>query len=275
VRENLVARAAVYQSVGRPNLNQYAGGITLPNTENPASNSNRIVVNNAGIKAWTARTANARLEYYFRGVGQISVGGFLRNYENFFQAVTFQPPADFFELYGIDPAVYGDYDVATQRNIPGTVKTSGVDFSYKQALTRLPHWARGVQVFANASAQRVTGEAAENFSGYVPRVYSWGVSLTRPKFNLRANWNYRGRLRDGPGLASDPQSYTWQGKKMNLDLQGEFFIRRGLALFANLRNVGNATEDFEIYGPATPAHAQFRSRQDFGSLWTVGLKGSF
>ena len=275
VRENLVARAAVYQSVGRPDLNQYAGGVTLPDTESPASNSNRIVVNNAGIKAWTARTANARLEYYFQGVGQISVGGFLRNYENFFQPVTFRPPAGFFEVYGIDPSVYGAYDVATQRNIPGTVKTSGVDFSYKQALTRLPPWARGVQVFANASAQRVTGEAAENFAGYVPRVYSWGVSLTRPKFNVRANWNYRGRLRSGPGLASDPQSYTWQGKKMNLDLQGEYFIRRDLALFANLRNVSNATEDFEIHGPATPAHAQFRSRQDFGSLWTFGLKGSF
>jgi MYXO-CTERM domain-containing protein len=29
---------------------------------------------------------------------------------------------------------------------------SGVDFSYKQALTFLPSWARGVQVYANASA---------------------------------------------------------------------------------------------------------------------------
>ncbi len=275
VRDNLVARAAVYQSVGRPNLNQYAGGISLPDTENPASTANRIVVNNAGIKAWSARTVNARLEYYFQGVGQISVGGFRRDYENFFEAVTFRPPGDFFELYGIDPSVYGGYDVATQRNIPGTVKTSGVDFSYKQALTRLPNWARGVQVFANASAQRVTGEAAENFSGYVPRVYSWGVSLTRQKFNVRANWNYRGRQRDGTGLASDPQSYVWLGKKMNLDLQGEYFIRRGFALFANLRNVNDATEDVAIYGPATPAHARFRSRQDFGSLWTVGLKGSF
>ena len=275
VRENLVARVAVYQSVGRPNLNQYAGGITLPDTESPASNTNRIVVNNAGIKAWTARTVNARLEYYFQGVGQVSIGGFRRDYENFFEAVTFRAPTDFFDLYGIDPSVYGGYDVATQRNIPGTVKTSGLDFSYKQALTRLPHWARGVQVFANASAQRVTGEAAENFAGYVPRVYSWGVSLTRQKFNVRANWNYRGRQRDGAGLASDPQSYTWLGKKLNLDLQGEYFIRRGLALFANLRNVNDATEDVEITGPATPAHAQFRSRQDFGSLWTVGVKGSF
>jgi len=139
----------------------------------------------------------------------------------------------------------------------------------------LPRWGRGVQVFANASALRATGDATSNFNGFVPRVYNWGVSLTRQKFNLRANWNYRGRQRTGAGAAFDPQSYTWQSKKLNLDLQGEYFLRRGFALFANLRNVNDATEDFEITGPLTPAHAQFRSRQDFGSLWTVGLKGSF
>ena len=92
---------------------------------------------------------------------------------------------------------------------------------------------------------------------------------------LRANWNYRGRQRTGGGLATDPQSFTWNSKKLNLDLQGEYFLRRGFALFANLRNVNDATEDVEITGPLTPAHAQFRSRQDFGSLWTIGFKGNF
>ena len=52
-------------------------------------------------------------------------------------------------------------------------------FNYKQALTFLPHWARGVQVFANASAQRATGPRSANFAGYVPRSGSWGISLTR------------------------------------------------------------------------------------------------
>ncbi len=275
VRENLVARAAVYQSIGRPNLNVYAGGLTLPDTELPPSATNRIAVNNAGIKAWTAKTVNARLEYYFQGVGQISIGGFRRDYENFFQTVTFSPPADFFELFGVDPAVYGGYPVATQRNLTEIVKTSGVDFSYKQVLTGLPNWARGVQVFANASAQRVTGAASSNFYGYVPRTYSWGTSLTRQKFNLRANWNYRGRQRTGAGLATDPQSFFWTSKRLNVDLGGEYYFRRGFAVFANLRNVTNALEDIEVTGPLTPPHAQLRSRQDFGSLWTFGLKGSF
>src|SRR5438874_686654 len=83
LRENLIARAACYYSVGRPDYNQYAGGLTLPDTESSPSPSNRIVVNNVGIKAWSAKSANVRLEYYFQGVGQISVGAFRRDISNF------------------------------------------------------------------------------------------------------------------------------------------------------------------------------------------------
>src|SRR5207248_2155131 len=62
--ENLIARAAYYQTVGRPDFNQYAGGLTLPNTEqfNP---NDRITVNNVSIKAWQAETYMMRFEYYF------------------------------------------------------------------------------------------------------------------------------------------------------------------------------------------------------------------
>ncbi len=278
LRENLIARAGVYGSVGRPDFNQYAGGITLPDTESPAGPGNRIIVNNAGIKAWSARTVNVRLEYYFEGVGQISVGAFRRDYENFFTPVALPATPQLLEFYGVDPALYAGYDVATQVNLPGTLRTSGVDISYKQSLTFLPHWARGVQAFANASAQRATGVAANNFAGYVPRTYNWGLSLTREKYHLRANWAYRGRQRIGevaPGASIEPGTYNWGSKKLTLDLQGEYSLFRSVALFVNLRNVNDGTEDLEIAGPSTPPHAQFRSRQDFGSLWTIGLKGSF
>jgi hypothetical protein len=63
-------------------------------------------------------------------------------------------------------------------------------------------------------------------------------------------------------------------ENLALDLQGEYHLTKFVTVFANLRNVNHATADFEIAGPITPPHAQFRSRQDFGSRWTVGLKGS-
>ncbi len=63
-------RGSAYQLGGRPGVDQYAGGLTLPDTELPSNAiSNRISVNNAGIKAWTARTTKIRFENYFEKFG--------------------------------------------------------------------------------------------------------------------------------------------------------------------------------------------------------------
>ncbi len=278
VRDNLIARASYYHSVGRPNFSQYSGGVTLPDTSNPPTAANRISVNNAGIKAWSARTVNLRLERYFEGVGQISVGAFRRQIENFFGSTVFRPTPEFLALYGLDPAEFGTYDVATNHNVEGTVRTEGLDFNYKQALTFLPPWARGVQVFANASAQRVTGDDTVSFAGFVPRSGSWGVSLTRPKYNVRVNWNYRGRSRNnliGAGNSIEPGTFNWTSKRLYVDVVGEYTLWKRTAFFFNFRNIGDATEDVKIYGPNTPAVARFRTRIDYASLWTLGLKGTW
>ncbi len=278
LRENLIVRAAHSTSIGRPDFNQYAGGTTLPNTENPPAANNRITVNNPGIKAWSARTTSARLEYYFEGVGQVSVGAFQRDFKNFFGGTVFNATPEFLALNGLDPAIYDAYDVSTQQNIQSAVKMTGLDVNYRQALTFLPSWARGLQVFANATAQRATGDATANFSGYVPRVGNWGISLTREKFSVRTNWNYRGRQRLGAvanGLSIEPGTYSWGSKRLAVDVLGECFFLKRFAVFANLRNSTDATVDTKIFGPSTPAHANFSRRIDYASLWTFGVKGTF
>jgi iron complex outermembrane receptor protein len=280
LRENLVARAAHYYSIGRPDLVQYVNGITLPDTSLPPAQGNRITVANAGIKPWKARTTNLRLEYYFGGVGQISFGAFRRDFENAFGGGLLRATPEFLALYGLDEASYGGYDVSTQVNVDGVVRMTGVDFNYKQVLTFLPHWARGLQVFANGSAQRAKGPSLGSFagSGYVPRSGSWGVSLTRDRYNVRANWNYRGRNRQdlvAAGRSIQPDTYNWGRARLYTDVLGECHIRKNLSLFANLRNIGAVDQNLEIYGPSTPPVARLRSRLDSGSLWTFGLKGTF
>jgi TonB-dependent receptor len=276
VRENLIARAAYYTSVGRPNFAQYVNGVSLPDPET-APSSATITVNNAGIKAWSARTEKVRLEYYFAGVGQVSVGAFRRDFKNFFGSTTFGATPEFLALYDIDPATYGRFNVSTQYNLPGQVRMTGCEFDYKQALTFLPHWARGVQVFANATAIRATGDDNANFAGYVPRSYNWGVSLARPSFSLRANWNYRGLARGAPvtGRSIAGDTFNWTSKLLFIDVQGEYVLRKGLAVFAALRNITDTPNDTKIYGSATPLVARFRQRNYYDSLWSFGLKGSF
>jgi TonB-dependent receptor len=276
-RENLILRGAIYQSLGRPSYNQYYAGTTLPDTESPPSPTNRISVNNPGIKAWSANTSRFSLEHYFAGVGQVSVAVFRRDFRNFFGSTVMRVTPELLQQLELDPGLYGAYDIATNYNLATRVRSQGVDLSYKQALTFLPRWARGVQAFANVSAQRMIGDAAANFQGYIPRTYNWGASLTRERFNVRANWNYRGRQRAGAvtGSGIEPGVFNWWAKRLYLDVYGEIKLARHFALFASLRNVGDATEDLKIFGPNTPAYATFRQREDFASLWTLGLKATF
>jgi hypothetical protein len=154
----------------------------------------------------------------------------------------------------------------------------GLEFDYKQALTFLPNWARGVQAFANATATRATGDGVANMAGWTPRLFNWGVSLTRPKYNLRVNWNYASRRRAGlvaVGRSIEPNTYDWRSKKLNIDVSGEYWLSKRVALFGNLRNINDALDDIERAGPSTPAGAQLRQRNDYGSLWTFGIKGVF
>jgi iron complex outermembrane receptor protein len=282
LRENLILRGAWYWSVGRPDFNQYAGGATLPDltvTPDPNSAAGRITVNNVGIKPWKAETFKLRLEHYFERVGQLSVGGFQRSYTNFWQTQRVASDPAFLELYGIDPGVYGAYEFYTQANQPGTYTLTGWEIDYRQALTFFPGWARGVQVFANSTVIHESGAVLGStaFAGFVPRVASWGISLTRPKFNLRLHWNYRGRQRLNvvANAGTEPGTYRYATPRLYTDVLGEYRLSPRLALFMNLRNVTDVTEDYETYGPNTPAYARLRNRTDFHSLWTFGLKGGF
>ena len=278
VNENLIARAGYYWSVGRPDFNQYGGNVSLPNTESPNGPNNLITLNNAGIKAWTARTTKVAMEYYFEPAGLVSVSAFQRDFENLFGSTVVRATPELLALYGLNPVTYGDYDVNTQRNITTPVRSTGMSLNYKQALTFLPEWARGVRVFGNVSAQRVTGDVTGSFNGYTPRLANWGVSLSRPKFTAKLNWNYTGLKRLGPvaaGRSIEANTYNWSSKRLVIDFNAEHFLTKRLTLFCSLSNLLDDPVDNKIYGPSTPDYAKFRQRQNYGSLWTFGLKGLF
>jgi len=277
LRGNLTARFAYYQSVGRPDFNQYAGGLTLPDTSLPVTTATVISVNIPAIKAWSAESYKFRLEYYFERVGTINIGAFRRDFKNLFGSVRFPATPEFLSFYDLDPDEYGVYEVTTNHNLSSKVRMTGLEFDYKQALTFLPQWARGVQVFANASALRATGDGAANFAGYIPRSGSWGWSLTRPKYVMRMNWNYRGAQRRGiiaVGRSIEANTCNRGSKRLYLDVTLDYKLSSRFTLFGSMRNINDQTEDSKIYGPNTPDYAKFRQRVDYGSAWTFGLRGS-
>jgi hypothetical protein len=129
---------------------------------------------------------------------------------------------------------------------------------------------------ANFSSQRAKN-SFDFFQDMNPFTVNWGLSLTRPKFNVRINENYRGTQRRAAvtGRGIEPGTYNYRPKRLYIDVSGEYYLRRGLGVFLAIRNIGSATEDTKIYGPNTPRYARFRQRDDYASLWTVGVKGTF
>jgi hypothetical protein len=77
------------------------------------------------------------------------------------------------------------------------------------------------------------------------------------------------------GRSIEPGTYNWGSKKSYIDLTGEYSLTRRFSLFANMRNINDPTDDVEIHGPTTPAAAHLSARVEFGSLWTLGVKGTF
>ena len=276
LRENLIARAAIYTSVGRPAYAQYAGGIMLPDESLGAVPGNPIRVSNVAIKPWSAETLKVSLEYYFQRVGLLSVGAFRRDFKNFFGGTVFTATPEFLALYELDDQFAG-YDVVTQYNVPETVRMEGYNVSYKQALTFLPQWARGVQFFANGAAQRATGVEVDNFSGMIPKTAAAGLSLTRAGYSVKVNWTYKSRHRRAPisGASIPPGTYVFGASRHFIDLIGEYRLTRHFALFGNIRNLLDTPEDFERDGPGIPDVAKFRQSDRSGALCILGLKGTF
>jgi hypothetical protein len=203
---------------------------------------------------------------------------FRRNYTNFFGTTVFASTPEFLALYGLDPNEYGPYEVSTQYNLPDSVRTEGYDISYKQALTFLPPWARGIQVFGNWSVRKTkaTNLGALGFND-IPHSGSWGVSLTRPRFNVRLNVSLRAAQRLGAvtGASIEPETYNYTPARNTVDVLGEYTVWKRFAVFANLRNLGDVPNEGSTVGPSTPTHARLRLRERYGSLWTFGVKGTF
>ena len=114
-------------------------------------------------------------------------------------------------------------------------------------------------------------------STFFPLTGSFGVSLSRPGYGLKANWNYRSRIRQAAvtGRGIEPGTFNYDGERLYLDLSGEYFLSRRIGFFAGFRNVTNVNDNAYVYGPNTPAYARFNQRNDYSAAWTFGVKGTF
>lgn len=273
VTERLLVRSSFATTMTRPQASTVVPSTTVTDPGSTAIPT--ITVSNPGLKPWTAKNYDVAVEYYFEKPGLISLGAFRKDIRDFFGSVSVPATRELLAEYGFDES-YLNYTIATRDNV-SRARVSGLEFDYRQTITGLPEWARGLAVFANGTALRVEGDARADFSGFINRSGNWGLSLSRPRFTAKLNFNYRGRQRLTAVTGTNVPAGTYQfaSPRLSTDLNFELRLTRYATLFTNIRNVLDIAWRNEIYSPATPIYARISNIVEYGPQVLLGVKGSF
>jgi TonB-dependent receptor len=277
--ENFVGRAAYASTIGRPDLNLIIPSRSV--TDPAAAEASRtITTTNAGLEPWTADNYDLSFESYSVKGATVSVSLFRKNITGFFVSRrTDATPALLTEMGLSDD--YLDYDVITTTNSSNSVTTDGLEWSWRQSLkpfASLPKWTRGIQVWLNGTHLRISGDGADEFSGYSPRILNWGASFASARFLVRYNVSRISRQRASLTNVSatvPAGTYDAQDTRMVQDANIEYRFHRKFALYASVRNLANEPRPLITYSPNAPAYTYPRTYTYYGALWTLGVKGTF
>ncbi len=130
----------------------------------------------------------------------------------------------------------------------------------------------------NGTHLTIGGSGVDEFSGYSPRILNWGASWASAKFLLKYNVSRIGRQRTSLDLVSatvPPGTFQAQDTRMVADGSIEYRFHPKFAVYASVRNLTNEPRPLITYSPNAPAYVYPRTYNYYGSLWTMGVKGTF
>ena len=251
--KNLNLQLAASQSIGRPDYNNLAGVIAINET------NLTVQVPNPDLKPETSNKYFASVQYFIEPAGTVSVSTYQLEVKNMGTANT-QISAEA-AGYADDPEYVG-YRFLRPTNLDGVRKIKGVEVEYSQQLVFLPGFARGFSIFGSVS--RAVPDTP--LAAVVPKAANGGVRFSNHKFNLqvRATW---ASARITSVAATQTQ---WQYERLMFDVSGGYKLSQTYELTLSGRNITNAPIRAYINSPGL-----FLSNQEYGAVWSLGIRGRF
>jgi TonB-dependent receptor len=275
ISEQLVLRAAYARTIGRPEVSTIVPGTTI---SDPEATNPTIVVSNPGLKPWTSDGFDLSLESYFLKDGFGSIGVFQKSIKNFFGAVTTPATRELLAAYGLpDDDSLLDYDITTETNA-GDAKVKGVEFNYRQSLTFLPRWARGLQIFANGTKMELDGSSTANFTSFSPKSVAGGINLIRSRYLVKLTMTHQGLTRRAlvtPSATVPANTYNYLPARTILSVSAQYSLSKRFALYGAFNDIGGGSRGTFRFAPGTPEYARRSAINESGWYSTVGVKGEF
>lgn len=275
IGESVVFRLAYARTIGRPNVNYLIPGTTItdPDVTNP-----KITINNPGLKPWTANNYDLSLEVYDIKGGSGAISVFQKDVTNFFGVIQTPVNAALLEQQNLpNDGTYDGYVIETRNNV-GDAKITGFEISYRQTFQFLPGFLKNFQIYGNMTKLNTKGDRAADFSGFIPRNISVGISYIRPRWFIKLNYIDQDVVRKALVAESTtelPNTYNYQPAYRRWTINAEYSICKQLKLFASVSDLTSRVNGNYRAAPDTPSYATYSRYQELGSYITFGVKGTF
>ena len=282
--DNLVLRAAYARTLGRPNVNNVVPGYNMPDpAATPGSDASRIRVNNPGLQPWTADSFDLSLETYLLKDGFGAIGVFQKNVSDFFGRSELVATEALLRQFNFPEESISEFvgDTMIMTENKGDAKVKGIELSYRQSLTFLPDWARGVQLYGSYTHLRLGGPNAADFENFTPTTASWGIDFLRNRFLIRLTCAYQTATRQAPTPANVANgipggAYRIQEAQRRYTLNAEYTLSRHLTIYGTFSDLdGGFTLNNTRWVPGIEGYARPYQYREYGSNITIGVKGSF
>ena len=251
LRANMVAHFGYNKSIMRPGFNHISGLWAINEVNQTVS------VPNPGLLPEHSDKFIVRVERYFEPVGQFGIGAFHNTIKNLRERDELTA-----EEFGNSDPFYADYTFITQTSGSGSRRFKGYEVDYRQQLSFLPGVLQGTGVFANYTRTLTTGRRP----GTAPHHVKCGLTYRYRRFTGAFNVVWY------PDMPLTTTSGRYREEEAKYDVNATYRLTEKLAVFCQGKNIMNkyqVTRTMTEDGPR-----EFQVNQ-FGAMWTFGVKGNF
>ncbi|WP_277557544.1 TonB-dependent receptor [Ereboglobus sp. PH5-10] len=253
IRQNLVFQLGYGTTIRRPNYDDLIGVI------NVMSSQNRISVPNINLRPEKAKTFSARLAWYLKRAGQLSVAVYQNNIDSKIQNE--EVPVESYDDVLADQ--YPGYNVSTRFNSGGQVTTRSMELSWSQNLGMIAPVLRPVSLRAN-----YTRTYADTIvSNLVPHTINAGISYSWRALSLNVNCNWSD---DFPIVANGERI---RRHRAQTDISGDWRISQRYTVSFSVRNVFDARYVWQEKKGDNPLTLYLTDR--VGSVVSLSVKGQW
>ena len=257
--KDLVAQVAFSQSILRPDYGNLGGVVSI--------NDDTLFVSvpNPELKPEHSTKYFASLQYFLRPSGILGISLYKLDIKDMqVTGIEVEP-----EAVGFSRDEYAGYTFRSAQNLPGKSTNNGMILEYDQQFTFLPGALKGFGLRGSLTIVDPDGERVS----LPKRSANWGLrySYGPMDFQLTGNWQSKYRVSGLANTATTANNGILYHTGRELwNVSASYKINRNFELTAAGRNIFNAPD--VIY---SNVRSRVRQYSIYGSMWNVGLKGTF